>query len=134
MPGFVRRAWGPGWALVGDAAYFKDPISTHGMTDALRDAELLAAAVVHAFSSEVRECDALADYQRQRDVLSAPLFDVTDRIASYRWTPAEVPGLLREASAAMTDEVEFLQRLDARAAGPTSGRDCLRRPCTVREG
>jgi 2-polyprenyl-6-methoxyphenol hydroxylase-like FAD-dependent oxidoreductase len=40
--GFVRRSWGPGWALVGDAGYFKDPISTHGITDALRDAELLA--------------------------------------------------------------------------------------------
>ena len=32
----LRRPWGPGWALVGDAGYFKDPISTHGITDALR--------------------------------------------------------------------------------------------------
>src|SRR5262249_32987044 len=24
--GFFRSAWGPGWALVGDAGYFKDPI------------------------------------------------------------------------------------------------------------
>src|SRR5215207_8615336 len=39
--GFLRRAWGEGWALVGDAGYFKDPLSAHGMTDALRDAELL---------------------------------------------------------------------------------------------
>ena len=116
VTGFVRRSWGAGWALVGDAGYFKDPITTHGMTDALRDAELLSAAVVGALSSEVRECDALADYQRQRDILSAPLFDVTDRIASYRWTLGEVSGLLREASAAMTDEVEFLQQLHARPA------------------
>ena len=41
VPGFVRRSWGPGWALVGDAGFFKDPITSHGMTDALRDAELL---------------------------------------------------------------------------------------------
>jgi 2-polyprenyl-6-methoxyphenol hydroxylase-like FAD-dependent oxidoreductase len=26
-PGFMRRPCGPGWALVGDAGYFKDPIS-----------------------------------------------------------------------------------------------------------
>ena len=39
-PGFMRKPWGNGWALVGDAGYFKDPLSTHGMTDALRDAEL----------------------------------------------------------------------------------------------
>jgi flavin-dependent dehydrogenase len=44
-PGYLRRPWGPGWALVGDAAYFKDPITAHGISDALRDAELLALAV-----------------------------------------------------------------------------------------
>ena len=52
MPGFVRRSWGPGWALVGDAGYFKDPITTHGMTDALRDAELLADEILEALAGE----------------------------------------------------------------------------------
>lgn len=127
VTGFVRRSWGPGWALVGDAGYFKDPITTHGMTDALRDAELLSAAVVRALSSGAGEGDALAGYQRQRDALSTRLFDVTERIASYRWTLAEVPGLLREASSAMTDEVEFLQGLEARTTGSASGRDPLAR-------
>jgi flavin-dependent dehydrogenase len=45
-PGFMRRPFGPGWALVGDAGYFKDPLTAHGITDALRDAELLARAVL----------------------------------------------------------------------------------------
>ena len=45
-PGHVRRSWGPGWALVGDAGYYKDPVSAHGITDALRDAELVARAAV----------------------------------------------------------------------------------------
>ncbi len=125
VTGFVRRSWGPGWALVGDAGHFKDPITTHGMTDALRDAELLSNAVIDALSSTAPERDALSAYQRQRDCLSARLFDVTDRIASYLWTPQEVPGLLRSASSAMTDEVEFLQRLDAGGAVPASGRDTL---------
>jgi flavin-dependent dehydrogenase len=44
-PGFIRRSWGSGWALVGDAGYWKDPISVHGLTDALRDAELLTRAI-----------------------------------------------------------------------------------------
>ena len=48
VPGFVRRPWGPGWALVGDAGYFKDPITMHGITDALRDAELLTDAILEA--------------------------------------------------------------------------------------
>ena len=52
-PGYLRRAWGPGWALVGDAGYWKDPISAHGLTDALRDAELLARAIVSSVSGDV---------------------------------------------------------------------------------
>src|SRR5690606_7663674 len=48
VPGFLRRAAGPGWALVGDAGYFRDPITAHGITDALRDSELLAQAVLRA--------------------------------------------------------------------------------------
>lgn len=115
--GFVRRSWGPGWALVGDAGYFKDPITTHGMTDALRDAELLSAAVLAAHSGTRPQDAALAEYQRRRDALSASLFDVTDRIASYAWSVGDIPGLLREASSAMTDEVEFLQGLDASSTG-----------------
>jgi 2-polyprenyl-6-methoxyphenol hydroxylase-like FAD-dependent oxidoreductase len=43
-PGYVRQAHGAGWALVGDAGSFLDPLSTHGITDALRDAEILADA------------------------------------------------------------------------------------------
>ena len=46
VPGFLRRCYGPGWALVGDAGYYKDPITTHGITDGLRDAELLADAIM----------------------------------------------------------------------------------------
>ena len=38
LPGYFRQAHGPGWALVGDAGYFKDPITAHGISDALRDA------------------------------------------------------------------------------------------------
>ncbi len=43
-PGHLRQSHGPGWALVGDAGYFKDPVTAHGISDALRDAELLARA------------------------------------------------------------------------------------------
>ena len=32
--GYFRQSVGPGWALVGDAGYFKDPLTAHGMTDA----------------------------------------------------------------------------------------------------
>ena len=49
-------AGGPGWALVGDAGYHRDPITGHGMTDAFRDAELLADAATAC--SPGRSCAA----------------------------------------------------------------------------
>ena len=78
-PGVLRPAWGPGWALVGDAGYFKDPITAHGITDALRDARVLARAVMTGTDA------ALPSYQTVRDDLSVPLFTITDEIASYAW-------------------------------------------------
>lgn len=113
VPGYVRTAFGPGWALVGDAGYFRDPISTHGMTDALRDAELLADAVV-AVHAGVPEQVALAAYQETRDRLSHALFSVTDEVARYDWSAEEIRVLLRRMSSAMSDEVDHLTgRADA---------------------
>ena len=45
-PGQLRSAYGPGRALVADAGYLKDPAAAHGLSDAFRDAELLATAVL----------------------------------------------------------------------------------------
>lgn len=111
VTGFVRRSWGPGWALVGDAGCFKDPISTHGITDALRDAELLAGAVHEALSGSQDERLVLAGYQEQRDRLSHQLIETTDRIAAYNWDMTQIRRLLRELSSAMVDEVETLEGL-----------------------
>jgi 2-polyprenyl-6-methoxyphenol hydroxylase-like FAD-dependent oxidoreductase len=109
--GFMRKPWGSGWVLVGDAGYFKDPLSTHGMTDALRDAELLTRSLV-AVLQGAQETDALTAYHATRDVLSLPLFEVVDTIASHRWTNSEIGDLLRRLSSSMTDEVEVLAGLD----------------------
>jgi 2-polyprenyl-6-methoxyphenol hydroxylase-like FAD-dependent oxidoreductase len=110
-PGHIRRSWGRGWALVGDAGYFKDPLTSHGMTDALRDAELLARALVAVIVDGADEREALASYQRARDALSAAFFDLTDLIAGHRWTDGEIPGLLLQINAATADEVEVLAAL-----------------------
>ena len=108
---YVRRSFGPGWALVGDAGYFKDPITAHGMTDALRDAELLAGAVARVLSGAEPEDLALRRYQERRDAVSARLFEAGDRLAGFAWSLAEVRPLLREVSAAMNDEVALLENL-----------------------
>jgi 2-polyprenyl-6-methoxyphenol hydroxylase-like FAD-dependent oxidoreductase len=112
VPGHLRRAWGAGWALVGDAGYWKDPISAHGLTDALRDAELLARAVIAGIGDDVREAEALAEYQAIRDRLSLPLFEITDTIAAQQWDNDEIGRLLLGLSSAMAEEVDFLGGLD----------------------
>lgn len=109
---FMRQAHGPGWALVGDASHFKDPISAHGITDALRDAEFLARAIVKGGADSARLERALAEYERLRDELSTELHHVSDAVASYRWSLTELRGLLLRLSRAMKPEVEALQGLD----------------------
>jgi 2-polyprenyl-6-methoxyphenol hydroxylase-like FAD-dependent oxidoreductase len=83
-------------------------MSTHGMTAALRDAELLARAVVSA-APRTRDLHiALDGYQAERDRLSTPMIRATDEIAGYAWDLGRVRALLRTMSSAMTDEVEAL--------------------------
>jgi 2-polyprenyl-6-methoxyphenol hydroxylase-like FAD-dependent oxidoreductase len=108
MPGYLRRSSGPGWALIGDAGYWKDPLSTHGMTDAFRDAEMLACAVLAAPDPGPAQRESLAEYESARDTLAFPMLDVTERLASYDWEITEVRGLLMELSAVMADELKLL--------------------------
>jgi len=105
-PGFMRQSHGPGWALVGDAGYFKDPITAHGISDALRDAELLARAVIRGSDS------ALIEYQSVRDELSVELFEITDAIAAFEWDLERLQPMHRALSKAMSREVEALLHLD----------------------
>jgi 2-polyprenyl-6-methoxyphenol hydroxylase-like FAD-dependent oxidoreductase len=117
-PGFVRRSGGPGWALVGDAGYFKDPITAHGITDALRDAELLADEVIASLAGTVPEAVALNRYQATRERLSHRLMDATEQVATYAWERADLDSLMRQVSSAMSDEVEHLQGLPERHVPP----------------
>jgi 2-polyprenyl-6-methoxyphenol hydroxylase-like FAD-dependent oxidoreductase len=114
VPGHLRRSWGPGWVLVGDAGYFKDPITTHGMTDAMRDAELLARAVgplLTGGGDHAEELKALRSYQAVRDSLSLELFSVTEEVARFDWDSDRIRALLRRVSSAMSDEVDLLSGL-----------------------
>jgi flavin-dependent dehydrogenase len=112
LPGFVRRGWGRGWALVGDAVYFKDPISAHGMTDALIGAELLARAVLE-IAGGAYEPAALAGYARQRWRLTAPMIPAVEHVASYQWSMSSLQQAHRTMNAAMRGEWNYLDYLQA---------------------
>jgi len=101
FPGHMKQSHGPGWCLVGDSGYFKDPLTAHGITDALRDAELLSEAVLGGGPR------AFEHYQATRDALSDVLFQVTDEIASFDWDQHQIKFLHSQLSDAMKIESEF---------------------------
>lgn len=104
--GYLRRPYGRGWALVGDAGHWLDPMSTHGMTSALRDVELLGQALTRA--EDPAAPGLLAGYQAVRDRLSLPMLRASDEIASHDWDLPTIRRLLRTMASAMADEVDAL--------------------------
>jgi flavin-dependent dehydrogenase len=112
QPNQLRQAFGPGWALVGDAGYYRDAITAYGISDAFRDAELLAVALDRALDGDGEDTTALAAYQQQRDQALAEIFEITCRLAAYPPVPTFIE-LQKQLSAAIDKEAAALA---ARAA------------------
>lgn len=84
---YFRQPFGPGWALVGDAGYDKDPITAQGISDAFIDAETLAEALDAGFSGRLPLEEALADYQSRRDRRARPMYEFTCELAKLEPPP-----------------------------------------------
>jgi 2-polyprenyl-6-methoxyphenol hydroxylase-like FAD-dependent oxidoreductase len=82
VPNFFRKPYGPGWALVGDAAYNKDFITAQGIMDAFRDAERLATALDATLTASRPFEAAMSDYQRARDEHVLPMYEFTCELAT----------------------------------------------------
>jgi len=106
LPNFFRKPFGPGWALVGDAGYHKDPVAAHGIADAFRDADLLAEAIHCGLSGEKPMEAALADYERQRNEDALPRYQQNCQSARFQPPPEaklELRAALRDANQADID-------------------------------
>jgi flavin-dependent dehydrogenase len=107
QPNQLRQAFGPGWALVGDAGYYRDAVTAYGISDAFRDAELLAVALDQALRADAEETAALVRYQRQRDQALREIFEITCRLSAYPPVPAfvelqkQLAGAIDKQSAAL---------------------------------
>jgi flavin-dependent dehydrogenase len=109
LPNQVRRAAGPGWALVGDAGYHRDPVTGHGMTDAFRHAELLADAADAWLSGDRGEGTAMADYARERAEAIAETFAITRAIGELP-EPTRFLELEKQLARALDREAQQLGR------------------------
>jgi 2-polyprenyl-6-methoxyphenol hydroxylase-like FAD-dependent oxidoreductase len=89
-PNFFRKPYGPGWALVGDAGYIKDPITAQGINDAFRDAERCAVALNEGLTGTRSLDEAMSDYQRDRDTRVLPMYEFTCQLATLEPPPPEM--------------------------------------------
>jgi 2-polyprenyl-6-methoxyphenol hydroxylase-like FAD-dependent oxidoreductase len=94
LPGYFRKPFGPGWVLVGDAGYHKNPITAMGINDAFRDAELVADALDDEFSDKRPFDQGMAEYQQTRDGVAMPVYEFTAEFASMEPPPPEMQQLI----------------------------------------
>jgi 2-polyprenyl-6-methoxyphenol hydroxylase-like FAD-dependent oxidoreductase len=94
LPGYFRKPFGPGWALVGDAGYHKNPITAMGINDAFRDAELVAAAIHDDLAGTRSYDEGMRAYQETRDREARPVYEFTDDFAQLQPPPAELMALI----------------------------------------
>jgi flavin-dependent dehydrogenase len=85
-----------------------DPITAHGITNALRDADILARTIAEGAS--------LAAYQMARDDLSLKFFEISDRVASLDWDIPTVQQYHRMMSQEMGREEDALATMANAAA------------------
>lgn len=108
LPNFFRTPHGPGWALVGDAGYHKDPVTGNGITDAFLDAGHLARAIDVGFSGRQSLADAMQAYEDTRNERALPLYHLAIQALSFAPPSPEQMTLLRALQGNQPDTDRFL--------------------------
>jgi 2-polyprenyl-6-methoxyphenol hydroxylase-like FAD-dependent oxidoreductase len=94
VPGWLRKPYGDGWALVGDAGYNKDPITAQGITDAFRDAERCVGAIDAWLGDGKPFEDVMGAWHELRDMTALPIYEFTSQMATLEPPPPEMEQLL----------------------------------------
>ncbi len=111
VPNRFRTPYGPGWALVGDAGYAKDPVTAQGITDAFRDAEICAGALDSVWGGGRGYDEALGEYQQLRDERVLPMYEFTSQFGNLAVPPPpemlQLLGAIAGSQQAMDDFVSM---------------------------
>lgn len=94
LPHFLRVPCGPGWALVGDAGLYRDPLGGPGIPDAFRDAEALAGAIDSGLRGAEPLEAALGRFHQERDAVATPVLDLIAQIAALDPAPPPMKALI----------------------------------------
>jgi flavin-dependent dehydrogenase len=112
LPNFLRRPFGPGWALVGDAGCHKDPFQALGICSAFRDADFLASAVDEGLTGQIALHEALMMYDRRRNEATIPEYRENMEWASFTPMPAEFLELRKGVRGNQEDTNRFIMALE----------------------
>lgn len=107
-PNYIRKSWGPGWSLVGDASYQKDPTPADGIADAFREADMVVEALDAVLSETTSEQDAGDSFQQQLEAVSRPIYDLTLKMSSFDVPAMERANAFLEIQALHQAEVDKL--------------------------
>jgi flavin-dependent dehydrogenase len=107
LPGFLRKPYGPGWALEGDAGHHKDPYLALGVADAFRDAESLAEAADQGLRGERTAEDALARYESARNDAVMATYQENQLMARLGSLPEEKMALMAALQGSAADTRHF---------------------------
>jgi 2-polyprenyl-6-methoxyphenol hydroxylase-like FAD-dependent oxidoreductase len=93
VPGYLRKPYGKGWALVGDASYNRDPITAQGISDAFIEAEMIATTLGAAWSGVGTLEDGLVAHEVARNERVRPMYEFTSQLAALEPPPPEMRAL-----------------------------------------
>lgn len=115
---FFRKACGPGWVLLGDAHYKKDPCTAQGITDSFCDAELLAETIDQGLRGDRDLLQALEDYEATRVAWAMPFYELTCQMATFAPPPPEMLAIYAALQGDQEDTDAFIG-LITEAVSPT---------------
>jgi len=93
IPNYFRTPYGPGWALVGDAGYCRDPMTAQGISDSFVDAERITDAIDAGLSGRRGLEEALAEHEAERNERLRPMYEFTQLFASLEPPPPDIQRL-----------------------------------------
>jgi len=93
---FLRKPWGPGWVLLGDAGHKKDPCTAQGITDAFIDVETCVPIIDEGLRGARPIEPALAVWHQTRDARLVPLHEMAIQMAKME-APSEQEAVLYKA-------------------------------------
>ena len=115
VPNYFRTSHGKGWALVGDAAYNRDPITAQGMSDAFIDAERLVNAIAAAWSGGQTLESSLATAETARNERVRPMYEFTYQLAALEPPPLPMQQLFAALPGNQTATNAFLSAITGAA-------------------